>query len=93
MSHEQLDFTFGSAPHPTLPGRVPHLSDEIARLWGLPLGENIELFLLRGPCACLRGRLLLERSPDLPLNPRQALTLSISGIAFSSRDIEHWKIA
>ncbi|HEY9248426.1 MAG TPA: hypothetical protein VIO38_04815 [Rariglobus sp.] len=91
MTDDQLPLAFDSSPV-LQPGPVPHLRDEIARLWGLPLGEQVELFLLRGPCDSLRGRLDLVASPDLPLNPRHPLALSIAGVTFSSRDIDHWKL-
>ncbi|MCX6936276.1 MAG: hypothetical protein NTU80_00030 [Verrucomicrobia bacterium] len=92
MPDDQLDFVFDSAPA-LQPGPVPHLRDEIARIWGLPLGEHVEITLLRGSCDALRGRLQLEAGPDLPMNPRQPLALSIAGVRFSSRDIERWKLA
>jgi len=91
MPDDQLALAFDSSPI-LQPGPVPHLRDEIARVWSPPLGERVELALLRGPCDSLRGHLHLERAPDLPLNPRHPLALSIAGVAFSSRDIDHWKL-
>ncbi len=92
MTENQTDFVFASEPS-LQPGPVPHLRDEIARIWSLPLGETVDLTLLRGSCTALRGRLQLECTPGLPFDPRQPLTLSISGVLFSSRDIEHWKLS
>ncbi len=89
MPDVQLGFSFAQAPALS---PVPHLRDEIARIWGLPLGEHVEIAILRGPCDSLRGRLDLRQAPDLPLNPRQPLTLSVNGVIFSSRDIGRWKI-
>ncbi len=91
MPGDQLDFIFDSVPA-LQPGPVPHLRDEIARIWCLPLGERVELTLLRGSCDALRGRLQLEGVPDLPMNPRQPLALSIAGVRFSNRDIDRWKL-
>lgn len=89
MDNDQLPLAFDASP--TLqPGPVPHLRDEISRLWSLPLGQRVELTLRRGPCDSLRGRLDLVNAPDLPLNPRQPLTLSIAGVTFSTRDIDRW---
>ncbi len=92
MLDDQLLFAFDSVPD-LQPGPVPHLREEIARVWGLPLGEQVQLTLLRGPCDSLRGRLDLLNAPDLPWNPRQPLALAVAGVAFSSRDIHHWKLA
>ncbi len=91
MPDQQINLAFDTSPV-LQPGPVPHLCDEIARVWALPLGEQVELALLRGPCDSLRGRLDLLHSPDHPWNPRQPLALSIAGVAFSSHDIDHWKL-
>lgn len=89
---DQLALAFDSSPV-LQSGPVPHLRDEIARVWSLPLGEQVELTLRRGPCDSLRGRLDLLQSPELPWNPRQPLALSIASVAFSSHDIDRWKLA
>lgn len=91
MPENQTDFAFTEEPS-LQPGPVPHLRDEIARIWSLPLGENVDITLLRGSCTALRGRLQLECTPALPFDRHQPLMLSISGVLFSSRDIEHWKL-
>jgi hypothetical protein len=38
----------------------------------------------------LSGRLELIAAPDLPFNPRVALRLRVSGVAFSSAEIVEW---
>ncbi len=91
MPDGELPLAFESSPF-LQPGPVPHLRDEIARAWGLPLGEQVEIALLRGPCDSLRGRLHLVASPDLPWDRHQSLALSIAGVPFSSRDIDHWRL-
>lgn len=92
MPDDQLALTFDSSP--TLqPGPAPHLREEIARAWGLPLGERVELTFRPGfPLASVVGLLELRVSPDFPWNPRQPLALRIAGQDFSSRDIDHWKL-
>ena len=92
MPENQTDFVFTAEPS-LQPGPVPHLRDEIALIWNLPLGENVDITLLRGSCTALRGRLQLESTPAPPFDRHQPLMLSISGVLFSSRDIEHWKLS
>lgn len=89
---DQLALAFDSSPQ-LATGPVPHLRDEIARAWSLPLGERVELTFRPGfPLASLVGVLELRASPDLPWNPRQPLALRIAGQDFTSRDIDHWKL-
>lgn len=89
---DQLALAFDSSPV-LQPGPVPHLRDEIARVWSLPLGERAEItFRPAFPLASIVGTLELRASPDTPWNPRQALALRIAGQDFSSRDIDHWKL-
>jgi hypothetical protein len=74
----------------TAPAVVPELRDEIARAWGLPLGERAEICFRGSQRAAITGILELLSSPDCPWNPRQPLQLRIAGFIFSSREIERW---
>ena len=74
----------------TAPAVVPELRDEIARAWGLPLGERAEIRFRGSQRAAITGILELLSSPDYPWNPRQPLQLRIAGFIFSSREIERW---
>lgn len=68
----------------------PDLREEIARTWGLPLGERVEVTLRDGQIDTLTGVLELVAAPDFPWDPRQPLTLRIAGFTFSNREIERW---
>jgi len=92
MTDDQLALPFDSSPE-LLPGPVPHLRAEIARIWALPLGEHVEIaFRPAFPLAGINGILELRSSPDLPWNPRRPLDLRIAPCDFTSRDIDHWKL-
>ena len=93
MHAAQLPLSFDSSP--TLPsGPVPHLRDEIARVWSLPLGERVEItFRPAFPVPAVAGLLELHSAPAFPWGPRQPLALRIAGCDFTSRDIERWKLA
>lgn len=66
MPDPQLALDFDSAPE-LLPGLVPHLRDEIARAWDLPLSERVELtFRPAFPLASLVGQLELRAAPGHP---------------------------
>lgn len=89
---DQLALAFDSSPQ-LVPGPIPHLRHELARVWSLPLGERVEIaFRPAFPLASIVGVLELRASPDTPWNPRQALALRIAGQDFTSRDIDHWKL-
>lgn len=63
---------------------------EIAAGWGLPIGQRVRLSLRDPALPELSGQLELVAAPDLPLNPREALRLRVSGVAFSSAEIAAW---
>lgn len=89
---DQLPLAFDSSPH-LQPGAVPHLRDEIARVWGLPLGEQIAVtFRPAFRLASTAGRLELRTAPDLPWNPRQLLALRVGDCDFTNRDIDRWSL-
>ncbi len=72
------------------PAVVPEIKDEIAAVWGLPLGQRVEIGLRGADCSALNGVLELAKAPDYPWDPRQPLKLCVRGFLFSSREIEHW---
>jgi hypothetical protein len=81
MEEEQTNLNF-DLDYSTAPTVVPELRDEIARAWGLPLGQR----------AAVTGVLELRSTPDFPWNPKQTLRLHIRGLEFSSREIERWTL-
>jgi len=93
MSADQFALAFD--PSPVLqPGVVPHLRDEIARVWGLPLGERVEItFRPAFSVPAIGGLLELRASPArYPWDPHEPLALRIAGCDFTSRDIERWTL-
>ncbi len=99
MSADQLAFSFGSAPVPES-GRgvgtaetLPHLRDEIAKVWGLPLGERVEItFHASFALPSILGLLELRTDPNYPWDSHQPISLRIAGIDFTNRDIERWTL-
>ena len=82
-----LGETVGEAP------AVPSdICDEIAQIWGLPLGRVVTLRLLGQERIELRGRLELVKAPEYPWEKRQPLRLKVAGVVFSSREIESWTV-
>jgi hypothetical protein len=65
---------------------------EVARAWNLPLGNRVRVDLRDCQFAWLEGRLELARSPDLPLNPRDPLSLRIGATEFTSRQVNAWSL-
>lgn len=84
-----LDLDPGFQPAPPL---VPELRDEVAALWGYPLGQQVEVCFRGGERSAVTGKLELLRAPDYPWDPRQPLRLAIAGLVFSSREIDRWAI-
>lgn len=89
MSEHQTALPFDT-PYQPAPGAPTELRDEIARAWGLPLGEPAEITLRNDSLDTITGRLELVSSPDFPWNPRQPLQLRVNGFEFDSRAIERW---
>jgi len=91
MSEQQtsldLDVGFNLAP-PV----VPELRDEIATAWGLPLGQRVEICFRGNQRAAVTGILEVISAPEYPWDAHQPLKLRISGLIFSSREIERWTI-
>lgn len=92
MSEQQFNLPFDAAQNiPTFaPAVVPELRDEIARAWGLPLGERVEIRFRGGQLDAATGLLELLTAPDFPWDSRQPLQLRLAGFTFGSRDIESW---
>lgn len=89
---DQLALSFDSSSS-LRPGPVPHLCDEIARAWGLPLDERVEITFRPGfPLASISDPLELRTAPDVPWNPRHPLARRVAGQDFTSRDSDHWKL-
>ncbi len=89
MSDDQLNLGFDDSYHPA-PALLPELRDEVAQIWGLPLGERVEVCFRGSQRAGVSGLLELHSSPAYPWNPREPLQLRIAGLLFSSREIERW---
>ena len=94
MMERQSEFLFPDGPGPDL-----HLPDpragfyrEVAEVWQLPLGECVRVLLRGHDLPEVSGRLELERAPDLPLNPREPLQLSVGVVAFLSTQVEAWSL-
>ena len=88
MTEHQTSLPLEAGYHPT--PAVPDLRDEIARAWGLPLGERVEIGFRDGAVTAIVGVLELAAAPGYPWNPRQPLQLRVAGFGFSSREIERW---
>ncbi len=91
---EQADFLFADGPGPELhlPDPRSGLYEEIATLWGIPVGQITHVVLHEHNFSDLQGRLELSRAPDLPLDRREVLALRIGTIEFSSRQIVAWTL-
>lgn len=97
MNDGQLPLILGSSPAPgtsASPEPLPHLRDEIARVWSLPLGERVEIaFRPAFPVPAVTGLLELRASPSrYPWDPHEPLALRVAGCDFTSRDIERWSL-
>ena len=66
------------------------IRDEIARAWGLPLGQQVEVCFRGSQRAAITGTLELLSTPNYPWDPHQPLQLRIAGFTFDSREIERW---
>ena len=77
MPATQLAFALDASPASAPSGEVealPHLRDEITRVWGLPLGERVEIaFHPSFPLVSIAGLLELRASPrPLSVGPARA---------------------
>lgn len=97
MPATQLAFALDASPASAPSGEadaLPHLRDEIAKVWGLPLGERVEIaFHPSFPLVSIAGLLELRASPArYPWDPHEPLALRVAGCDFTSRDIERWSL-
>ncbi len=92
---EQAEFLFADGPQPELHDAHPldDLFQAVADLWSLPIGRRVRVNLRDPALPLLEGTLELQRAPDLPLNPREPLSLRIRGLTFSSSEIASWSLA
>jgi hypothetical protein len=83
------------AETPPLPGftdLAPSLTDELAQVWGLPLGRKVRVELRHHQVNGLTGMLQAAGLPDLPFNARAPLRLRIGHMDFNSRQIVTWSV-
>lgn len=89
MPEHQASLPFDLSYQPA-PGAPPEMRDEIAHVWGLPIGAHAEITLRDESLDTVSGLLELVSTPDFPWNPRQPLQLRVNGFVFDSRAIERW---
>ena len=85
-----------SREEPPLPGftdLAPNLTDEVARVWGLPVGRRARVTLRGHAVDELTGLLQIAGLPDLPFDARQPLRLRIGRENFTSRQVTGWSAA
>jgi hypothetical protein len=79
-------------PFPGFTDLAAPLTDELAAVWGLPLGRKVRVELRQHTVDGLTGLLQVAGLPDLPFNARQPLRLRIGHIEFTSRQIVTWSV-
>ena len=92
--NEQQEFRFadGDPIQVGMQTDDPLLAD-IAAAWALPVGKRVRVQLKASEnLTLLEGRLDLAAAPEVPFDPRQPLSLRVSGYVFSSRSITAWSI-
>jgi hypothetical protein len=89
MAEHQLSLSLDSA-YSTAPEILPDLRDEIAGVWGLPLGERVEVCFRGADRSSITGILELVVAPDYPWDSHKPIRLKISGFVFSSLEIDRW---
>jgi hypothetical protein len=92
---EQSEFLFAGGPVPELHPPDPRAGfyGEVSAAWQIPVGQIVHVDLRGHNFSDLQGRLELSRAPDLPLDPRQPLSLRIGNIEFSSAQLAAWSLA
>jgi hypothetical protein len=90
----QNEFLFadGPAPEVHLPDPRSGFYSEVTAAWHLPLGQKVRVLLKGHDFPEVAGCLELARAPDLPLNVRESLQLSVGGITFLSTQVESWSL-
>ena len=91
---QQNEFLFadGAEPLMAIPDPRAGFYREMNQIWKLPLGQRARLELRDHDLSEISGRLELERAPDLPLNAREPLQLSVGGITFRSTQVQAWSL-
>lgn len=74
------------------PAVASDIRDEIAQVWGLPLGQRVVASIRGQERIELRGRLELVVAPSYPWEKWQPLRLKVAGVIFSSTEIGHWLV-
>jgi hypothetical protein len=94
MMDRQSEFLFadGTALASQPPDPRTGFYREVEQVWHLPLGQSVRVLLRGHDLSEVSGRLELERAPDLPLNPREPLQLSVGGVAFLSTQVQAWSL-
>lgn len=80
------------SPLPGFTDLAAPLTDELAAVWGLPLGRNVHVELRRHAVPGLRGMLQVAGLPDLPFDAHKALRLRIGHEEFTSQQIVSWSV-
>jgi hypothetical protein len=96
VADDQQEFLFANGDTPQLgtPVSDDPLVRDITLTWSLPIGYKVRVHLKDDEnLSVLEGRLELVSAPDVPFDPRQALSLRIRGYVFSSRAIASWAAA
>jgi len=81
-----------SPPLPGFTDLAPSLTDELAAVWGLPLGRRVRVELRQHAAPGLSGVLQVAGLPDLPFDPRAPLRLRIGHEEFTSRQVVAWSV-
>ena len=89
---QQNEFLFTGSENPRL--GIPRVDDplvaDMARIWGLPIGQRVRIQLKVGEnLPMIAGRLEVT---DAPFDSRTPLSLFVSGYVFSGRSIASWSI-
>jgi len=79
-------------PLPGAAALVPSLTDELAAVWGLPLGRKVRVELRHHTVTGLSGMLRVAGLPDLPFDRLAPLRLRIGDVEFSSRQVAAWSV-
>jgi hypothetical protein len=89
MTEDQASLPLDDSLH-AAPAAPPELRAEIARVWGLPIGERVDISLRRESLDTVAGVLELAAAPDFPWDPHQPLRLRVKGFVFDSHNIVRW---
>ncbi|MBK9990211.1 MAG: hypothetical protein IPP19_05595 [Verrucomicrobia bacterium] len=88
----QEEFFLGETSGGEASAVASDIRDEIAQVWGLPLGCVVTLSVRGQERIELRGRLELLAAPGFPWDRNQRLRLKLAGVIFFSTEIERWLV-